>query len=62
MAWLSLCEGGGGHVTCLSSSCVNVRLHTKDQLSNIPGSTSEVCVVGGGGGVEREFSLGKAKQ
>ena len=33
-----------------------VRLHTKDQLYRLAGSALKVCVVGGGGWVESEFS------
>ena len=36
-----------------SSSWVKIRLHTKNQLSGLPGSALKVCVgggVGGGGG------------
>ena len=33
-----------------------LRLHTENQLSSLPGSASKVCVVGGGGWVESEFS------
>ena len=33
-----------------------VRLHTKNQLISLPGSALKVCVVGGGGWVESEFS------
>ena len=34
-----------------------LRLHTENQLHSLPGSDSQVCVVGcGGGWVESEFS------
>ena len=32
---------------CLSSSLVNPRLHTENQLCIMPGSALKVCVVGG---------------
>jgi hypothetical protein len=35
---------------CLSSSLVNPRLHTENQLCIMPGSALTVCVSGGGGG------------
>ena len=56
---LSLCYagfsfGGGGPILlfCLSisSSWVNLRLHTENQLYTLPGSALKVCVVVGGGG------------
>ena len=37
----------------ISSSWVNMRLHTENQLYTMPGSALKVCVVGG---VESEFS------
>ena len=42
----------------LSSSLVNPRLHTENQLCIMPGSALKVCVGGGGGWVvvESEFS------
>jgi hypothetical protein len=45
----------------ISSSWVNIRLHTKNQLYTLSGSSLKVCVVGGwwvvvGGGVESELS------
>jgi hypothetical protein len=38
----------------ISSSWVNIRLHTENQLYTLPGSALKVCVVVGG--VESEFS------
>ena len=32
----------------ISSSWVNMRLHTENQLYTMPGSALKVCVVGGG--------------
>ena len=59
----------------ISSSCVNVTLHTENQLSNLPGSALKVPVGGGGwvvlgGWFENEISdclwlepsLGQAEQ
>ena len=42
----------------ISSSWVNIRLHTENQLYTLPGSALKVCVGGWwvGGGVESEFS------
>jgi hypothetical protein len=57
--------GGGGVITIfflrISSSWVNLRLHTENQLDTLPGSVLKVCVVGGWWwwwvvGVESEFS------
>jgi hypothetical protein len=48
--------GGGGGLhspicfLSISSSWVNIRLHTENQLHTLPGSALKVCVVGGGGG------------
>ena len=43
--------GGGHNPICflsISSSWVNIRLHTENQLYTLPGSALKVCVVGGG--------------
>ena len=68
-----LCYGGGGgglnsFFLSISSSWVNLRLHTENQLYTVPGSALTVCVVVGG--VESQFSdrlwqelsLGQAEQ
>ena len=54
---------GGGFLTIffllsISSSWVNIRLHTENQLYSLPGSALKLCVVVVGGwlGVESEFS------
>ena len=44
--------GGGCQVTSIlflsiSSNCINLRLHTENQLCKLPGSALKVCVVGG---------------
>ena len=45
---------GGGYIPIfllsISSSWVNLRLHTESQLYTLPGSALTVCVGGGGGG------------
>ena len=42
----------GGHnpifILSISSSWVNLRLHTEKQVYTLPGSALKVCVVGGG--------------
>ena len=57
-AWLSLFLSlflrgwGSGYPNfflCLSSSLVNPRFHTENQLCIMPGSALKVCVGGGGG-------------
>ena len=45
--------GGGSYayfILCISSSWVNLRLHTENQLYTLPGSALKVC--GGGGWVD----------
>ena len=45
--------GGSGYPNfflCHSSSLVNPRFHTENQLCIMPGSALKVCVGGGGGG------------
>jgi hypothetical protein len=53
-----VCRGTSFVSPCLSSSLINPRLHTKNQLCIMPGSALKVCVGGGGGWVvvESEFS------
>ena len=52
-AWLILCWNRGGwdvnFLLSISSSCVNIRLHTQNPISKKPRSALKVCVVGGGG-------------
>ena len=70
-AWLSWVEiilslyygKRGGVSLIISSSWVNLKLHTENQLYTLPGSALKVCVVVVGGrvggwwvGVESEFS------
>jgi hypothetical protein len=63
LAWLSLCwayvRRGRGTLIFLSisSSYVDLWLHTENQLYTLPASASKVCVVVGVvDGVESEFS------
>ena len=47
--WFNVVQFPAKIFLSISSSWVNLRLHTEMQLYTLPGNALKVCVVGGGG-------------